>query len=81
VTDENDKFEYLPEALTHKILDKVGDAPVTDVFMYSAAMENTVMSETIATFCDLNIPETGLEKLSFTNFKPPLESLSETVLD
>jgi len=84
VTDWSDKetFEYQPGILTHKILDRVGEAPVTNIEFSSAAVETGVTNETIECFSQLNIPKSGLHTLSFWEWWPPLqELLSETVLD
>ena len=80
--DDSKVFEHQPGVLTHKILEKVGEAPVTEISMIKASLETEVLNETIASFSQLNIPETGLHKLWFDEINPPLkERLSETVLD
>ena len=48
-----------------KILKEVGEAPVNSIRLSYATMEVGLVSETIATFNTLNIPETGLQTLTF----------------
>ena len=72
-SDIQNAFEHLPGVLTHKILEKVGEVPVTEIAFHYASVDTGVLNETIASFSELNFPETGLHSLNLYEwFSPPL---------
>ena len=82
ITSSEASYEHLPGVLTHKILEKIGEAVVEMIKMDRARIETGVMNECIATFTQLNIPKTGLSFLILSGFSSLLhERLSEGVLD
>lgn len=83
MTFEKDKdiFEHQPGLLTHKILEKIGEDPVTSVSLTYANLEPEVMNETFASFSQLNIPKTGLHELELHTWYTLKERPSETVIE
>ena len=52
VTSVSDTFEHLPGRLTHKILEKIADVtPVTQIDLSWVRLDNSVLNESIASFC------------------------------
>ena len=75
-------FESSPGFLTHKVLDKIGEIPVSSIIVENIKATTAVLNETLAALFKLTDESIGLKLLKLDRIGEKVESeLSEYVTD